>query len=184
MRQGQRPMNGRPGPSAPAVETPRPAIQRVTNLQDLPGIWTAARNYLVIHGKNLETVLGACTRVGALDMEAKQIKLVIPQRFANWTNDKARAKLEEALRAVTGLTLKLQVEFIEMPAEPPPGAIGTTDAAAGMAAQRVPPELLDAVKRQPIIKELMKRLDATVTQVEMLQTAEASETAAPASPEG
>ena len=67
----------------------------------------------------------------------------------------------------------MQVQFIDMPAEAPPGAIGTTDAAAGMAAQRVPPELLDAVKRQPIIKELMKRLDATVTQVEMITVSEA-----------
>jgi len=175
MKQGQRPVgggqaNGRPGPTQPAPA--KPIIQRVTNLQDLPAVWTAARNYLQANATSLENVLGSCTRVGALDMENNQVTLVIPQRFTNWTNDRARAKLEEALRAVTGLTLKLQVQFIDMPGEVPPGAIGTTDAAAGMAAQRVPPELLDAVKRQPIIKELMKRLDATVTQVEMITTSE------------
>ncbi|HVT79920.1 MAG TPA: hypothetical protein VHM90_04630, partial [Phycisphaerae bacterium] len=173
MKQGQRPGGGgRPGP-AQEVPAPKPAIQRVTNLQDLPGIWAAARTYLQVHATSLENTLGGCTRVGTLDMENNQVTLVIPQRFTNWTNDRARAKLEEALRAVTGLTVKLQVQFIDMPNEAPPGAIGTTDAAAGMAAQRVPPELLDAVKKQPIIKELMKRLDATVTHVEMITTAEA-----------
>ncbi len=179
-RQGQRPANGRPGP-APA-EAPRPIIQRVTNLTDLPAVWTAARGYLAVNARNLETVIGGCTRVDALSLETSEITLVIPQRFQNWTNDKARAKLEEALRAVTGLTLKLQVQFIDMPAEPPPGAIGTTDAAAGLAAQRVPPELLAAVKSQPLIQELMKRLDATVTQVEMLQTAEPENPEPPAPP--
>jgi hypothetical protein len=181
MKQGARPgPNGHAGPAQNATP-PKPVIQRVTNLADLPAVWQATRNYLAANARMLESVLGQCTRVDALNLETSEATLVIPARHERFTGDKARAKLEEAIRAVTGVTLKLQVQFIDMPVEAPPGVIGTTDAAAGMAAQRVPPELLAAVKNQPIIKELIKRLDATVTQVEMLQTAEPEPPAAPVS---
>ena len=75
-----------------AAPVARPAIQRVTNLQDLPAIWTATRNYLQVHAASLENVLGGCTRVGTLDIENNLVTLVIPQRFTNWTNDRARCQ--------------------------------------------------------------------------------------------
>jgi hypothetical protein len=53
----------------------------------------------------------------------------------------------------------------------PPAA--DTPAAPLQAAQRIPPELLDAVNKQPLIKELMKRFDASITQIEPLDTGDA-----------
>ena len=177
-RQGKS-ANGRPGP-APTEAPPKVTIQRVTDLRDLPGVWAAARNFLSVNARMLESVLGQCTRVDALNLETNEVTLVIPDRHERFTGDKARAKLEEALRAVTGLTLKLLVNFVDLPLDVPPDGVGVVPGAGqggGPGAQRVAPEVLEAVKSQPIIKELMKRLDATVTQVEMLNTGEDGEKA-------
>ncbi len=45
-------------------------------------------------------------------------------------------------------------------------------AAPSATARRIPPEVLDAIKQQPLVQELMKRLDASVVHVEMLNTDE------------
>ena len=50
----------------------------------------------------------------------------------------------------------------------PPG----TPTGPTQAAQRVPPEIVEAVKQQPVIQQLMKTLDATVVQVELLGAGE------------
>ena len=178
-KQQQRP-NGRPsyGRPAAAPPPPPPSIEKVSNPSDLPAVWSAARNYLAANARILENVLGNCTRIESLNPDSREVTLAIPTTHRNFTNDRAQARLEEALRAVTGLPLKLQVEFIDTPLPaPPPGssAIGVTPLAA---AQRIPPELMEAVQKQPLIQQLMTRLDATVTQVEVLAptTQEASDT--------
>jgi hypothetical protein len=154
-----------------------PVVQKVTDLSDLAGVWRAARNYLSQHARMLESVLGHVTKVHRLQpgeagvLGGAEVLLHVANTQERFTNDRARAKLEEALRAVTGLPLKLLVEFVEAEA-PPPGVVGVVGAAGGAAplatAQRIPPEVMEAVKSQPLVQELMKRFDATVTNVEMM----------------
>jgi hypothetical protein len=182
---------GRPGPGGGPPGRPgaggagQPAVQRstfvekVANLADLDAVWTAARTYLAQNARMLESVLGGCTRVHALSTPpaapTPEVTLHIPKTQQNFTNDKARAKLEEALRAVTGLPLKLVVDFITPPpsAHAPGGAPGGAAPNAPLqAAQRIPPELLDAVNKHPLVQELVKRLDATVTHIEPLDVSE------------
>ncbi len=162
LKHGHRP----PAPSAPA---PRP-VEKAPDLADLPGVWLAARNYLLANARLLESVLGNTARIESLNPAAAEVTLAIPNTQRNFTNDKARAKLEEALRAVTDLPLKLHVNFVEPPAAPAGSHYaGNSYNLPQAAAQRIPPEVMDAVKKQPVIQELMKRLDATVTQVEILE---------------
>jgi hypothetical protein len=162
-------------PPAPAAPPPRP-VEKAADLADLPGVWIAARNYLAANARLLESVLGHCTSIVSLNTQTCEVTLLIPRNFTGYANEKGRPRLEEALRAVTDLPLKLQVQFTDQPLARPPadegGAIGTVPLAA---AQRIPPEVMEAVKKQPIVRELMKRLDATVTQVEILDDGPAAE---------
>jgi hypothetical protein len=155
-------------PPVPAVPA-EPPVEKAADLKDLAGVWIAARNYLAARARLLESVLGQCTSITALNTETCEVTLLIPRNHMGFANDKARARLEEALRAVADLPLKLSVQFTDQPLPAPAtegGASGTMPLAA---AQRVPPEVMEAVKRQPLVRELMKRLDATVTQVEILE---------------
>ncbi len=172
--------NGRPGPPkigvtpygkslAPVPPSPKP-VEKVADLTDMKRVWLAARNYLTANAGYLESVLGGISRIRSLNVQTGETTLLIPLNQKSFVNDKARAKLEEALRTVCGLPVKLELEFIEQ-TSPPPGQPGTNGAGTGsISAQRIPPEVLEKVKNQPIIQELMKRLDATVTQVELLGT--------------
>jgi hypothetical protein len=162
-------------PALAPVPTPPPPVQKASDLADLPGVWAAARQYLSDHARLLESVLGACSRVESLNPATAEITLAIPNTQKNFTNDRARAKLEEALRAVTDKPLKLHVNFVEPPESTVGGystfSGGSLNGLAGAGiAQRIPPELLEAVQNQPVVRELMKRLDATVTQVEVLES--------------
>ena len=162
-------------PPAPAAPAPRP-VEKAADLADLPGVWIAARNYLAANARLLESVLGHCTSIVSLSPQTCEVTLLIPRNFTGYANEKGRPRLEEALRAVTDLPLKLQVQFTDQPMARPPAdegrGMGTVPLAA---AQRIPPEVMDAVKKQPIVRELMKRLDATVTQVEILDDGAAPE---------
>jgi hypothetical protein len=156
--------------STPAAAPAR--VERVTDLTDTGAIWKAARGYLAANARYFENILGQVTRVHELRMPegaSPEVLLHISSVQRNFVNDRVRGKLEEALRAVTGLSLKLQVEFVE--AEPPPPGIGGPGSGATLSsAQRVPPEVMEAVKSQPLVQELMKRFDAAVTNVELLGT--------------
>lgn len=178
----QRRQGGRPGPrpgsapmsAAPAPPSPAPQPTAVAaDLTDLPGVWAAARQYLAAGARTLESVLGSRTEIESLNVSGGEVTLLVPEHFKGYTNDRARAKLEEALRAVTRLPLRLKVNFGGMPDDPSGAGVpsgGGPNMPMGLA-QRIPPELLDAVNKQPLIQELMKRLDATVTQVEILEDA-------------
>jgi hypothetical protein len=161
--------HGHHPPAPPASPAPKP-VEKAPDLSDWPGVWIAARNYLAANARLLESVLGTCTSIASLSVSTREVTLLIPRHHLGFANDKAKARLEEALRAVTDLPLKLSVQFSDQPLPPPsassPGAIGTIPLAA---AQRIPPEVMDAVKQQPLVRELMKRFDATVTQVEILE---------------
>jgi len=167
---------GRPGPATQRPVQPAaapPPVEKVSDFENLGALWFAVRQYLSHHARLLESVLGNCTHITALRLEPDapggEAVLQMPVAQRNFTNDKARAKLEEAIRAVTGKPLRLRVDFIEPdPNAPvPSGAYSSTGSPSAL--QRIPPELMDKVKQQPVIKELMKRLDATITQVEMLE---------------
>jgi len=163
------PVNGVHKPAAPEP------VEIVRDLSNLPAIWEAARQYLSIHARLLENVLGGCGRIAAVDQAQGELTLTLPASQRNFTNDKARAKLEEAIRAVTEKPWRLKVEFIETSEAAGTGAIGVVGPGAAGAsglgvAQRVPPELLEAIRNQPLIKELAKRFDAAITQVEVLST--------------
>jgi hypothetical protein len=164
--------SGRPGPMGQAAPPAKPTFEKVRDVSDLHGVWAAARNYLSGVARYLDSVLGHCCTVGALDPSTGEATLLVPSTQRGFTNEKARAKIEEALRAVTGLGIKLIVEFTQEEQKAPPPADGSQPGVAGAAAQRVPAEVMEAVKQQKVVQELMKRLDATVVNVELLGTGE------------
>ena len=177
-RQQQRAANagGRPGPMrAPAPATPAnepPPVQKVADPTDLPALWSAARHYLQRAAQTLERVLGHCCKIHSLDTATNDAILLIPANLSGFTNEKARAKIEEALRAITDRPLKLtlQISDEEPPTAGPTANLPNTPSAPAATVQRIPPEVIDAVKDQPIVKQLMKNLDATVVHIEMLNT--------------
>jgi hypothetical protein len=176
----QRPItqSGRPGPigARPANDPPAPppAPERVADVADLAAVWSATRRHLNFAARYLEGVLGHSCEIAGLNRETGETVLLVPGNQKGFTNERARAKIEECMRAVTALPIRLTLQFIDAPAAPENGEgsrVGT-QAAPSVAAQRIPPEVLDAIKQQPIIKELMKRLDGSVVHVEMLHTEE------------
>ncbi|HUO10473.1 MAG TPA: hypothetical protein VM008_19365 [Phycisphaerae bacterium] len=176
LRQQQR-AAGRPGPGnrPPAAATPeQPVIQKVADLADLPAIWSATRQYLHSAARYLESVLGHCCKIHSLDPATNDAVLLVPAVQRGFTNEKARAKIEEALRAVTDRPLKLTLQISDE--EPTPTQSSTlspqSSSAPAATAQRIPPEVIEAVKEQPLVKQLMKNLDATVVHIEMLNTDE------------
>ncbi len=88
---------GRPGPVAvkPAEEA---VIERVSDVTDLAAVWGATRRHLNTTARYLESVLGHCCRVGGLNRETGETVLVVPGNQKGFTNEKARAKIEECLR--------------------------------------------------------------------------------------
>ena len=181
LKKDRGPQYGRPGPNGNRPNTPPPAdtpppTEKVSNPSDLPALWSAARNYLQGAARYLESVLGHCCNIISLDPATNEATLLVPFVQRGFTNEKARAKIEEALRAVTALPLKLTLQISEETAAPPntnPNDPTTTGPGAPAAtAQRISPEVIEAIKEQPIIKQLMKSLDATVVHIELLNTDE------------
>jgi hypothetical protein len=159
-------LSGRPGPVGAAPPAP-PVIEHVQNVGDLLAVWTAARKYLASAARYLDSVLGHCCHVEALDAQSGEAVLFVPGNQKGFANEKARAKMEEALRAVTALPVRLSLRFGEEESRPA-AADNSRDGIPGPASQRVVAEVIEAVKQQRIVRELMKRLDATVTSVEMI----------------
>jgi hypothetical protein len=176
LRQQQRLQGHRPHPyGTPATPAVPPIhVEKAPDLTDLPSVWIAARKYLAQAARLLESVLGTSSSLIALDRHSGNCTLLVPRHHLGFTNDKARARLEEALKAVTDLPVKLKIEFSDQPIAPPPDTAGMLS--GNLAAQRIPPEVMEAVKNTPIVRELMKRLDATVTQVELLDSPTEPET--------
>ena len=74
---------------------------------------------------------------------------------------------------MTGLGIRLGLRFVVDETPAPTGESSHGGAGAhSTAGRRIPPEVIDAIKQQPVIQQLMKRLDATVVHVEMLHTEE------------
>lgn len=164
---------GRPGPAGrPAAPqpAPEPEIPRVADLANLDAVWAAARQYMLAKARIIESVLGGCTRILSLTTNPPEAVLEMPSTQKGFANERARLKLEEILRLLTGLPLKVRLEFVEVARRPAHAADAGMPAAPAATVQRVPPEIIDAVKKQPVIQELMKRFDATVTQIELLGT--------------
>jgi hypothetical protein len=164
---------GRPGPGGAAPPPKAAEPERVANVTDTAAVWAATRRWLAANAPYLERVLGHCCGVESLNPDTGEATLRVPANQRGFTNEKARAKIEEALRAVTGLGIKLAVNITED--APPPGGANVppgTPTGPTQAAQRVPPEIVEAVKQQPVIQQLMKTLDATVVQVELLGAGE------------
>ena len=149
-------------------------MQKVADPTDLPALWSAARQHLQSAANYLERVLGHCCKIHSLDTATNDAILLVPANQRGFTNEKARAKIEESLRAVTDRPLKLTLQISD---EPPPTTGAPTSPNDGPSApqatvQRIPPEVIEAVKDQPLVKQLMKNLDATVVHIEMLNTDE------------
>lgn len=163
---------GRPGPGG-AAPPPKPAApERVANVTDTAAVWAAARRWLSENARYLESVLGHCCGVESINPDTGEATLRVPANQRGFTNEKARAKIEEALRSVTGLPIKLGVNITDDPPPPAGANLPGTPTGPTQAAQRVPPEIVEAVKQQPVIQRLMKSLDATVVQVELLGAGE------------
>ncbi|MGN6369788.1 MAG: hypothetical protein ACTHN5_16130 [Phycisphaerae bacterium] len=178
LRQQQRANQyGRPGPGgaarppASSAANEPPAVEKVSDISDLGGLWSATRKYLHGAARYLESVLGHCCRIESVDAGANEAVLLVPAVQRGFTNEKARAKIEEALRAVTDRPLKLSVQISEEAPAPQPTQ-GEGAAAPAATVQRIPPEVIEAVKEQAVVKQLMKSLDATVVHIEMLNTDE------------
>ncbi len=172
---------GRPGPAgggaakpATPVPTEQPIINKVADPTDLPTLWSATRQHLNTTARYLESVLGQCCKIHSLDPATNDAILLVPANQRGFTNEKARAKIEESLRAVTARPrrLTLQISDEEPPTAGPTANVPNTPSAPAATVQRIPPEVIDAVKEQPIIKKLIKKLHATVTHIEMLNTDE------------
>src|SRR5262249_6600818 len=106
LRQQQRANQyGRPGPNRPAAAPANepPPVEKVADASDLPAVWTATRKYLQQNARYLESVLGHCCKVEFLDQATGEAALLVPAVQRGFTNEKARAKIEEGIRAVTGL---------------------------------------------------------------------------------
>jgi hypothetical protein len=176
----QRPagQHGRPGPvgARPANEPPPspPAPARVADVADLGAVWSATRRHLNSAARYLEGVLGHSCEIAGLNRETGETVLLVPGNQKGFANERARAKIEECMRAVTGLPVKLALQFIDTPAVGGENGEGSRVgvAAPSVASQRIPPEVMEAIKKQPIVQELMKRLDGSVVHVEMLHTEE------------
>jgi hypothetical protein len=163
---------GRPGPASPAKsETPR--VEKVTDLTDLAGVWEAAQKFLSDNqARSVVLNLGATSRITRLNANAGEVVLEIPGHLRAYAGDKIKARIEDAIRTVTGKGLRLSLAYcLEAPKAPPP-ADGSQPGVSGIAANRVPAEVLEAIKQQKVVQELMKKLDASVTNVEMLGTGE------------
>jgi hypothetical protein len=166
LRQARGAGYGRPGPAAVSSG---PVVEKVADVGDMARVWGAVRTYLASGARYLDSVLGHCSRLETLNRETGEAVLMVPANQQGFTNEKARLKIEEALKAVTGLPVKLAVRFGE---EEGKAAERSNVAAAagggGPAATRVAPEVIEAVKKQAVVKELMKKLDATVVNIEVL----------------
>ncbi len=163
-----------PVPAAPPAPTAPPEI--FNNFSDPAGLWQATRRHLSLHAHLLETVLGECAHISAINPESREITLTLPASQRNFTNDRAKSKLEEALRSVTAHPFRLLLEFTEIEPDPARKNIGITRAGLPgapppAAAQRIPPELMTAIRDQPLIRELTARFDAVITLVEILPAA-------------
>lgn len=173
---------GRPGPGhAPPAPAPAAPIEMIADLGNLVAVWLAARKHLIATGcKYLETTLGHLGRLETLNPTTGEASIWIPANQRGFANEKARVKIEESLRDVTGKGIKLTFTF------PDPAASSEADRAAEAAragmpaagggtitqAHRVSPETQEAVENAPVVQELMKRLDARIVNIELLNTDE------------
>jgi len=144
-----------------------PVIEKVENCGDLQAVWGAVRKYLASTARYIDNMLGHCCRIESLDAESLDAVLFVPGNQKGFANEKHRLKIEEGLRVVTGLTIKLSLRFGEEVVKAP-----DADTSGGIVTQRVPPEVFKAVEAQPVIKELIKKLDAKVVNVELMGTGE------------
>ncbi len=167
---------GRPA-TGPAAQGPAaPVFEKVTDFTNLINVWMAARKHLIATGsKYIETTLGHDGKLESLSLVTWDASVWIPPHHSAWANEKARVKIEESLRAVTGKGVHVAFHCPDPVAgqgsegarfaPPPPNS-------AGGAGQRVAPEVVDAVKNQPLVRELMKRLDASVVHIEVADSGE------------
>ncbi|GEM_PF-3421372 len=172
-RPGPRPM-GRPGPVMPAAVQAAP-VEMVADLGNLAAVWAAARKLFGY----LDRTLGYEGRLESLNAETGETMAWMPANLKGFANEKARAKIEESLRAVTGKGIRLSLVFPEVAHDPAGGAKGNDAARFGgpaapptPQAQRIPPKVKDDVENNPVVQELMKKLDANVVNIELLNTEE------------
>ena len=173
-RPGPRPMGGRPGPVMPAAVQAAP-VEMVADLGNLAAVWAAARKLFGY----LDRTLGYEGRLESLNAETGETVARMPANLKGFANEKARAKIEESLRAVTGKGIRLSLVFPEVAHDPAGGAKGNDAARFGgpaapptPQAQRIPPKVKDDVENNPVVQELMKKLDANVVNIELLNTEE------------
>ncbi|MCL2641865.1 MAG: hypothetical protein FWD53_13525 [Phycisphaerales bacterium] len=145
-----------------------PVLEKVADVGDLAAVWRAVRKYVASSVKYIDNVLGHCCRIESLDADLLEAVLFVPGNQRSFANGKPQLKIEEGVRAVTGLPLKLKLHFGEEVVKAPEAEASV----GGIAAQRVPPEVIRAVESQAVIKELIKKLDARVVHVELMGAGE------------
>jgi DNA polymerase-3 subunit gamma/tau len=133
-------------------------------------LWQAVRTQLITNqNSSLEMVLGGKVTIG--HQQDGQIELIAPQSLQASCSPTATAKVTEALKVVLQLpAVTVQWRFIESaPTARPalaPRRPGTPTPPPS--ATRIDPEVMQQIKAQPVIKELMDQIGVSITSVEPL----------------
>ncbi len=134
-------------------------------------------------------MLGATAVFQNCDPAAGEATLIIPAHLKAYANERIGEKIAQSLRAVLGCPMKLTLIPSEEaapaaqgraatrtagPSAPSPYAAPTASHVPSQSAQRVPPEVIDAVRSAPLVRQLIERLGGDVTLVEMIEKTEES----------
>lgn len=134
-------------------------------------LWQSVRAQLIANqNSSLEMVLGSKVTIG--QQQDGQIELIAPQSLQASCSPTATAKVTEALKVVLQLpAVTVQWRFIDAaPTARPaiaPRRPGTPTPPPS--ATRIDPEVMQQIKAQPVIKELMDQIGVSITSVEPLQ---------------
>ncbi len=134
--------------------------------QGAAAIWAAVRARLVADNKgSVDSILASRSMLVSCDAGAGEATVEIPAQLENYLAGPPEEALGEAFSAVLGRTVRVSYVVSEAAQ-----AMPRVDAArqASAVAQRVPPELLEAVRATPVVKRIIETLGGDVTGVEVL----------------
>ena len=126
-------------------------------------------------------MLGATARLQSYDPASGEATLVIPGHLKAYANERIRDRIEQSFKQVVGrgvsLTLLPSEEAapaapgrpLAGPPEPRPYAVPAGTAPVPQVAARVPPEVIDAVRSAPVVRQLIEKFGGDVTLVEMIE---------------
>ena len=162
---GGRPRVAPPANGGPVTPPAAPVEPSITAAPTGPAsLWSLVRSRLVADKNgSIDTILAANSKLVSCDKAAGEATVEIPPHLESYAQDRPRQLLEEAFSAVIGRATRVTFT-IATEATARPDAVRR----ASPVAQRVPPELLDAVRATPIVQRIIETLGGDVTTVEIL----------------